>query len=159
MLIRVLSRINKLCHFLTNFKQSHIYNLHVCQILSLISTFGPKNDLEFGSCLEYCSTLHFPYYHKCPFGNVKKSVFLGLSPKPMTRPLPQVWFPIANPLAAGSDFFKSDGDPVYPITFQILYRFAYLIFVTFTTGGARVKKKLPGVNFYRFNAKNWQFTV
>ena len=21
------------------------------------------------------------------------------------------------------------------------------------------KKKLPGVNFYRFNAKNWQFTV
>ena len=74
MLIRVLSRINKLCHFLTNFKQSHIYNLHVCQILSLISTFGPKNDLEFGSCLEYCSTLHFPYYHKCPFGNVKKIV-------------------------------------------------------------------------------------
>ena len=49
-----------------------------------------------------------------------------------------VWFP--NPLAIGSDFFKSDGDPVYPITFQVLYRLAYLIFVTGTTGGAYVKK-------------------
>ena len=28
---------------------------------------------------------------------------------------------------------------------------AYLIFLC--------KKQLPGVNFYRFNAKNWQFTV
>ena len=36
---------------------------------------------------------------------------------------------------------------------------AYLIFVRRTTGGACVKKKLPGVIFYRFNAKNWQFTV
>ena len=35
---------------------------------------------------------------------------------------------------------------------------AYLIFVTGTTGAACVKK-LPGVNFYRFNPKNWQFTV
>ena len=90
MLIWVLSRINKLCHFLINFKQSHKYNLSVCQILSLLSTFGPKNNLEFGSCLEYCSTFHFPYYHKCPFGNVKKIVVvLGLSPKPMTPPPPR----------------------------------------------------------------------
>ena len=36
---------------------------------------------------------------------------------------------------------------------------AHLIFVTDTTDGVCVKKKLPGVNFYRFNAKNWQFTV
>ena len=35
----------------------------------------------------------------------------------------------------------------------------YLIFVTDSTDGVCVKKKLPGVNFYRFNAKNWQFTV
>ena len=35
---------------------------------------------------------------------------------------------------------------------------SYLIFVTDTTDGVCVKK-LPGVNFYRFNAKNWQFTV
>ena len=90
MLIRVLSRINKLCHFLTNFKQSHKYNLHVCQILSLLSTFGPKNNLEFGSCQEYCSTFYFPYCHKCPFGNVQKNVVvLGLSPKPMTPPKPR----------------------------------------------------------------------
>ena len=90
MLIRVLSRINKLCHFLTNFKQSHKYNLHVCQILSLLSTFGPKNNLEFGSCLEYCSTFYFPYCHKCSFGNVQKNVVvLGLSPKPMTPPKPR----------------------------------------------------------------------
>ena len=34
----------------------------------------------------------------------------------------------------------------------------YLLFVTDTTDGVCVKK-LPGVNFYRFNAKNWQFTV
>ena len=34
----------------------------------------------------------------------------------------------------------------------------YLIFVTGNTGGACVKK-LPGVIFYRFNVKNWQFTV
>ena len=38
------------------------------------------------------------------------------------------------------------------------YWWPYLIFVTGTTGGACVKK-MPGVNFYRFNAKNWQFTV
>ena len=35
----------------------------------------------------------------------------------------------------------------------------YLIFVTDTTDSVCVKKKLPGVNIYRFNAKNWQFTV
>ena len=35
----------------------------------------------------------------------------------------------------------------------------YLIFVTGATGGARVNFFLPGVKFYRFNAKNWQFTV
>ena len=87
MLIRVLSRINKLCHFLTNFKQSHKYNLHVCQILSLLSKFGPKYNLEFGSCLEYCSTFHFPYYHKCPYGNVKKLLFLGLTTQ-ITPPPP-----------------------------------------------------------------------
>ena len=34
----------------------------------------------------------------------------------------------------------------------------YLIFITDTTDGVCVKK-LPGVNFYRFNAKNWQFIV
>ena len=34
----------------------------------------------------------------------------------------------------------------------------YLLFVTDTTDGVCVKK-MPGVNFYRFNAKNWQFTV
>ena len=36
---------------------------------------------------------------------------------------------------------------------------AYLIFVTGATGGARVNFVLAGVNSYRFNAKNWQFTV
>ena len=34
---------------------------------------------------------------------------------------------------------------------------AYLIFVTGATGGARVN--LFCVIFFRFNAKNWQFTV
>ena len=42
---------------------------------------------------------------------------------------------------------------------EIFKASTYLIFVTGTTGGACVKKKLPGVNFYRYNAKNWQFTV
>ena len=42
---------------------------------------------------------------------------------------------------------------------EIFKASTYLIFVTGTTGGACVKKKLPGVNLYRFNAKNWQFTV
>ena len=32
----------------------------------------------------------------------------------------------------------------------------YLIFVTGATGGAHVNLFLAGVNFYRFNAKNWQ---
>ena len=44
------------------------------------------------------------------------------------------------------------------VNFYLIQRCTYLIFVTGTTGGACVKK-LPGVNFYRFNAKNWQFTV
>ena len=35
----------------------------------------------------------------------------------------------------------------------------YLIFVTDATDGVRVNFFLAGVNFYRFNAKNWQFTV
>ena len=34
----------------------------------------------------------------------------------------------------------------------------YLKFVADTTDGVCVKK-MAGVNFYRFNAKNWQFTV
>ena len=42
---------------------------------------------------------------------------------------------------------------------SVLFMFSYLIFVTGSTGGARVNFFLPGVNFYRFNAKNWQFTV
>ena len=36
---------------------------------------------------------------------------------------------------------------------------AYLIFVTDATDGFRVIFFLAGVNFYRFNAKNWQFTL
>ena len=35
---------------------------------------------------------------------------------------------------------------------------AYLLFVTDTTDGVCVKK-LPSVNFYRFNVKDWQFTL
>ena len=43
------------------------------------------------------------------------------------------------------EFAKSN-----PITYS------YLIFVTDTTDGVCVKK-MPGVNFYRFNARNWHF--
>ena len=34
--------------------------------------------------------------------------------------------------------------------------FYFVPYLTFATGGARVKF-LAGVNFYRFNAKNWLF--
>ena len=53
------------------------------------------------------------------------------------------------------------GKPSPPIekTSQRKRQGPYLIFVTDTTDGVCVKKKLAGVNFYRFNAKNWQFTV
>ena len=37
------------------------------------------------------------------------------------------------------------------------YLIPYLIFVTGATGGARVIFFSAGVNFYRFNAKNWHF--
>ena len=102
---KVCQRINKLCQriaqnvdsglvqnqqtlsFLNKLQTGSLYNLHVCQILSLLSKFGPKYNLEFGSCLEYCSTFHFPYYHKCPYGNVKKFLFLGLSTQ-ITPPPP-----------------------------------------------------------------------
>ena len=68
------------------------------------------------------------------YNSAKKSVHMsGIKDK---TPQLLAWFP--NPLAAV--FFKSDGDPVYPITFQPRYRLAYLIFVTGTTGGAYVKK-------------------
>ena len=49
--------------------------------------------------------------------------------------------------------------PLEQVLTTMMTTMADLIFVTDTTDGVCVKKKLPGVNFYRFNAKNWQFTV
>ena len=48
--------------------------------------------------------------------------------------------------------------PLFLLGLQLGRAIPYLIFVTGATGGARVNF-LAGVNFYRFNAKNWQFTV
>ena len=46
--------------------------------------------------------------------------------------------------------------PLFLLGLQLGRAIPYLIFVTGATGGARVNF-LAGVNFYRFNAKNWYF--
>ena len=53
---------------------------------------------------------------------------------------------------------KSDSQDPLSLYVSTSLSLSFLIFVTGTTGGARVKK-IAGVNFYRFNAKIWQFTV
>ena len=93
--------------------------------------------------------LHIPeFFSKLKFG------FLSGPVKPSER-IKELCFIEATITVTNASLSSSVSAGVYKFLF---YTKTYLIFVTDTTDGVCVKK-LPGVNFYRFNAKNWQFTV